>query len=36
VYAGQSVGLVDRERPASAVVAGLAAGAEELLRRWGD
>lgn len=35
VYAGQSVGLVDRERPASAVVAGLAAGAEELLRRWG-
>lgn len=34
VYAGQAVGLVDRERPASAVVAGMAAGAEDLLRRW--
>lgn len=34
VYAGQAVGLVDRERPASAVVAELAAGAEDLLRQW--
>ena len=33
-YAGQGVGLVSRERPAAEVVAGLAAGAERLLRGW--
>ena len=35
LYAGQGVGLVTEERPAAEVVAGLAAGAEELLSRWG-
>ena len=35
LYAGQGVGLVTEERPATTVVAGLAAGAESLLRRWG-
>ena len=34
-YAGQGVGLVTEERPAAEVVAGLAAGAERLLRGWG-
>jgi nitronate monooxygenase len=34
-YAGQGVGLVSEERPAAEVVAGLAAGAERLLRGWG-
>jgi nitronate monooxygenase len=34
-YAGQGVGLVREERPAAEVVAGLAAGAERLLRGWG-
>ncbi|HEY7144489.1 MAG TPA: nitronate monooxygenase [Streptosporangiaceae bacterium] len=34
IYAGQGVGMVTRQRPAGEVVAGLAAGAEELLRRW--
>jgi nitronate monooxygenase len=33
-YAGQGVGLVREERPAAEVVAGLAAGAERLLRGW--
>jgi nitronate monooxygenase len=33
LYAGQAVGLVRRVRPASEVVAGLADGAEQLLRR---
>ncbi len=33
-YAGQGVGLVSEERPAAELVAGLAAGAEQLLRRW--
>jgi nitronate monooxygenase len=35
LYAGQGVGLVTEERPAAEVVAGLAAGAEKLLSRWG-
>ena len=35
LYAGQGVGLVTGERPAAEVVAGIAAGAEELLGRWG-
>src|SRR5579875_3120585 len=34
IYAGQGVGLVTAERPAAAVVRDLAAGAEDLLRRW--
>jgi nitronate monooxygenase len=34
VYAGQAVGLVTEARPAGAVVHALAAGAEQLLRRW--
>jgi nitronate monooxygenase len=34
-YAGQGVGLVSEERPAAEVVAGLAVGAKQLLRRWG-
>jgi nitronate monooxygenase len=34
LYAGQGVGLVTEERPAAEVVAGIAAGAEELLHRW--
>jgi len=34
-YAGQGVGLVREERPAAELVAGLAAGAERLLRGWG-
>ena len=34
-YAGHGVGLVSEERPAAELVAGLAAGAERLLRRWG-
>jgi NAD(P)H-dependent flavin oxidoreductase YrpB (nitropropane dioxygenase family) len=33
-YAGQAVGLVTGEHPAAEVVAGLAAGAERLLRGW--
>lgn len=34
VYAGQAVGLVTEARPAAAVLHDLAAGAEQLLRRW--
>ncbi|MDR0345776.1 MAG: nitronate monooxygenase [Nocardiopsaceae bacterium] len=34
LYAGQAVGLVTEERPATTLVTELAAGAEELLRRW--
>lgn len=35
IYAGQGVGLVTGERSATELVAGLAAGAERLLRSWG-
>ena len=34
LYAGQAVGLVTEERPATILVTELAAGAEALLRRW--
>jgi nitronate monooxygenase len=34
LYAGQSVGLLARERPAADIVGDLAAGAEQLLREW--
>lgn len=34
LYAGESVGMVDDVRPAAAIVAELAEGAERLLRRW--
>jgi NAD(P)H-dependent flavin oxidoreductase YrpB (nitropropane dioxygenase family) len=33
IYAGEGVGLVNRERPAAEVVRELGNGAEELLRR---
>jgi nitronate monooxygenase len=35
LYAGQSVGAVERLQPAGAIVRELAEGAERLLRRWG-
>jgi NAD(P)H-dependent flavin oxidoreductase YrpB (nitropropane dioxygenase family) len=35
LYAGQSVGAVQRLQPAEAIVRDLAQGAERLLRRWG-
>jgi nitronate monooxygenase len=34
LYAGQGVGLVTQDRPAGAIVADLATGAEHLLSRW--
>jgi hypothetical protein len=34
LYAGQSVGMVGDVKPAAAIVAELAEGAERLLRRW--
>jgi nitronate monooxygenase len=34
LYAGQSVGMVRDVKPAAAIVAELADGAERLLRRW--
>jgi nitronate monooxygenase len=34
IYAGQSVGLLDRVRPAAEIVATIASSAEALLRRW--
>lgn len=36
LYAGQSVGAVQRLQPAEAIVRDLAQGAERLLRRWGN
>jgi nitronate monooxygenase len=36
LYAGQSVGAVQRLQPAEAIVRELAGGAERLLRRWGN
>jgi NAD(P)H-dependent flavin oxidoreductase YrpB (nitropropane dioxygenase family) len=36
LYAGQSVGAVQRLQPAEAIVRDLADGAERLLRRWGN
>jgi nitronate monooxygenase len=35
MYAGQSVGAVQRLQPAETIVRELAQGAERLLRRWG-
>jgi nitronate monooxygenase len=35
LYAGQSVGAIERLQPAEAIVRDLAVGAERLLRRWG-
>jgi hypothetical protein len=36
LYAGQSVGAVQRLQPAATIVRDLAQGAERLLRRWGN
>ena len=36
LYAGQSVGAVQRIQPAESIVRELAEGAERLLRRWGN
>ena len=36
LYAGQSVGAVQRLQPAEAIVRDLAHGAERLLRKWGS
>jgi nitronate monooxygenase len=36
LYAGQSVGAVQRLQPAAVIVRELAVGAERLLRRWGN
>jgi nitronate monooxygenase len=36
LYAGQSVGAVQRLQPAAVIVRDLAVGAERLLRRWGN
>jgi NAD(P)H-dependent flavin oxidoreductase YrpB (nitropropane dioxygenase family) len=36
LYAGQSVGAVQRLQPAAAIVRDLSIGAERLLRRWGN